>query len=192
MDSKPSSGRAGKYISWFLCAALVVVAFEPGRGVEARTFADVMASARSMWIRTVDWERIRGAASVLHGTAATTAIVMFTDYECPFCRTADAALDTLHSIRPSLGVAIRHVIRNGSERGRMLALTALCADRRAPGAECPSLRLGWRPGGGVPSSTGGGCQGGAGGIGSERAAVPGRPTTASVGASWTYPVLADG
>lgn len=120
--------RFASALTWFLLVVLLVLLFEPRRGPGARAVADVAKSIRAEWLRTVGWSQITDGASIVYGTAAVVDIVMFTDYECHFCRSQDAVLDSLRSIRPSMGLALRHVVRPGSVRGRDLALTALCAE----------------------------------------------------------------
>ena len=120
--------RLGRVLTWCLLAVLVVLVFEPRRGPGAKAVAYAAKSVRAEWLRTFRWSQIRDGASIVHGTLATVDIVMFTDYECPFCKSQDAVLDSLHSIHPSLGLAVRHVVRPGSVRGRALAMTALCAE----------------------------------------------------------------
>ena len=120
--------RFGRVLTLCLLAVLLLLVFEPRRGLGAKAVASVAKSVRAEWLRTFGWPQIRDGASIVHGTGATVDIVMFTDYECPFCKSQDAVLDSLRSIRPSLGLAVRHVVRPGSVRGRDLAVLALCAE----------------------------------------------------------------
>ena len=119
--------RSNSLLSWLLLAVLLIVAFEPRRGPGTRVVADVAKAVRAKWLHRTGWPQIRDGASIVRGTPATVSIVMFTDYECPFCAAQDAALDSLKDSHPTVGVALRHVVRPGSVRGRTLALTALCA-----------------------------------------------------------------
>ena len=117
----------GRVLTWCLLTVLLVLVFEPHRGPGAKLVAFVANSVRAEWLRTLGWPHIRDGASVVQ-EALGIDIVMFTDYECPFCKSQNAVIDSLRSIRPSLGWAVRYVVRPGSVRGRALALTALCAE----------------------------------------------------------------
>ena len=123
-----TKSRSGRLLSWFLLVVLLILVFEPRRGPGARVVADVTQSVRGKWLLWIGWPKIRDGATIVRGTPGTVEIVMFTDYECPFCEEQDAVLDSLMDSRPAVGVALRHVVRPGSIRGRTLALTALCAE----------------------------------------------------------------
>lgn len=53
--------------------------------------------------------------------------MVFSDYECPFCKEAEAVLDSFSVAHPSAGIGLRHVVRLGSERSRHAAVAAACA-----------------------------------------------------------------
>lgn len=62
--------------------------------------------------------------------AATTVLVEFTDYRCPFCRTAQEALDTVLLDRPDVRVVVRHLpMEELHPDAPLLARVSVCAER---------------------------------------------------------------
>jgi protein-disulfide isomerase len=55
------------------------------------------------------------------------AIVLFIDYQCPFCRTESAAVFALLEDRPDMGLVIKHFPLVVHRQARRAALAAICA-----------------------------------------------------------------
>lgn len=72
----------------------------------------------------------------LDGNAGEPAVVVFTDYECPYCRSADADLHLLMSEAPHVGIVVRNFPNPWEHRQSIAAaVAARCADRQGVFAE---------------------------------------------------------
>lgn len=62
----------------------------------------------------------------------TATVVVFTDFQCPYCRRTHAKLDEALEARPNVRVVLRHVPLRSHPDARTAAKTAICAEKLLP------------------------------------------------------------
>ncbi|WP_169927813.1 DsbA family protein [Labilithrix luteola] len=62
----------------------------------------------------------------------TATVVVFTDFQCPFCRRTHAKLEEALEARPNVRVVVRHVPLRSHPDARTAAKTAICAEKLLP------------------------------------------------------------
>jgi protein-disulfide isomerase len=56
-----------------------------------------------------DWKIADRGGHIVGKTGATIIVVEFADFECPFCKSMEAALDSLRRLHPNVAVRFRHL-----------------------------------------------------------------------------------
>lgn len=109
----------GLLIGWSIFASLVALR---GQGVSNRRTADV----RSTFVR--DWRKY-GARGFSRGPdRAVTTVVVFGDFQCPFCRRFAPVIDSLHVAHPDVRIVERHFpLKDLHPAAFAAALAAECA-----------------------------------------------------------------
>lgn len=94
------------------------------------TPAAAAAFPRPWSVRPADAEEARSAGHATTANASGPRIVVFSDYECPFCRDLDETLDGLQERHPSaFTVAYRHYPLRIHRQAVPAAVAAECAAR---------------------------------------------------------------
>jgi len=74
------------------------------------------------------WAQLRSSGSRLGSATASTAIVEFSDYECPFCRRSDSVVADFLSRRSDVALVYRHLpLTELHPRAEDAARLAICA-----------------------------------------------------------------
>lgn len=78
-----------------------------------------------------DWKAYANAGHRTGSSVAPVVVVMFSDFQCPFCRNADRDLAELRAEQPSMfSILYRHYPLSFHEYAHGAALAAVCADRQ--------------------------------------------------------------
>ncbi|HEY2824148.1 MAG TPA: thioredoxin domain-containing protein [Gemmatimonadales bacterium] len=118
-----------------ILAVLAYVAVRPGGlvssavGVAWQRYTQRRAISR-------DWDRLLAASSEFPGrSTASTVIVEFSDYQCPFCRRAHQGLGELMKANPQVQLRLVHFPLRIHPFADMAAKSSLCAERQGRFAE---------------------------------------------------------
>ena len=116
-------------INLVLVCLVLLLLLRPGG--PARAFADEWNAAR-IQSRVLEqrWGEIASDGAWLdEGGALTTAsLVVFTDYECPFCRQFDSTIAEFRAAFPGRAIRVRQFPLSIHARARDAAAAAICAD----------------------------------------------------------------
>lgn len=78
-----------------------------------------------------EWSSLANNAAHL-GSGGQVALVMFTDYECPFCQRAEPVIAAFLDRHPEKSIVVRHYPLRAHQHARDAARLAICTE--APGA----------------------------------------------------------
>lgn len=117
--------RVADVVTWALLGIWAIVLFGPG-GPAMPTMRESASRLRAAYLSNFGWDRVADGSSLITDSSQIR-LVVFSDYECPFCKEAEAVLDSFSVAHPSAGIGLRHVVRLGSERSRRAAVAAACA-----------------------------------------------------------------
>lgn len=116
-------------INLVLVCLVLLLLLRPGG--PARAFADEWNAAR-VQARVLErrWEEIGADGAWLDesGAPATASLVVFTDYECPFCKQFDSTLAEFRAAFPGRTVRVPQFPLSIHARARDAAAAAICAD----------------------------------------------------------------
>jgi protein-disulfide isomerase len=102
-----------------LCALLLT-------GMTAnREFNSKLASTNGVAIK--DWQSYAKNGNAVGGTRDALTLVIFSDYECPFCRSLNAQVDSLIIRRPQTRIVIRNFPLPGHPQAMPAARASVCA-----------------------------------------------------------------
>lgn len=129
--SNAMSRRLGKIrlntvINVAILVAAVIVLFRPS-GPGTAGIREWYADWRTSRLIKSEWEALAGVTSHL-GNGETVAVVMFTDYQCPFCAEAELAIAEFLESNPTHRVAVRHLPLPMHENATDAARLAVCAE----------------------------------------------------------------
>lgn len=124
--NKPWTERFLLAINVVAAVALLFMLFRPS-GPLGRRFADWIATRRAAAYAREHSPEIVNGAPVL-GNAAHPQMVMFTDYECPFCKGEHATLQRFLASRSNTGIAVRHFPLPFHPHAMNGAIAAVCAN----------------------------------------------------------------
>lgn len=139
MQLKPELARGlAKSMSF---ALLAIGAFVLGRvGMESGSSAlhwltNIRESRRIHAVLSREWPELASTGSSLGGTSGVT-LVEFSDYECPFCRRTDQAIDSALR-RGAFRVVMHHFpIVSIHPAAEGAARAAICAEQQGRFAKC--------------------------------------------------------
>jgi protein-disulfide isomerase len=81
--------------------------------------------------RTIlDWQQYSSGGHNIGANATGVSVIIFSDYECPFCKSLNARVDELQRIRPDAQIVIRHFPLDGHPNARPAARAAICASEQ--------------------------------------------------------------
>ncbi len=118
--------RVSTLVTWVLLVLWAAALFAPTG--PARPFVrDTFERMRAAYLTRFRWEAtVARGSSLPDGARGDLRLVMFTDYDCPFCLQAELIVDSLRRLHPNLLVGYRHVSRRPTSRVAIVA--ALCAE----------------------------------------------------------------
>lgn len=76
------------------------------------------------------WAELSSGDQVLGDPRVEPLLVMFTDYQCPFCRSQEIVLDSLFERMPGVKVVVQHYPLPFHAGARPAAIAATCAARQ--------------------------------------------------------------
>lgn len=74
-----------------------------------------------------DWRSYGSTGNVVGNTREGLTLVVFSDYECPFCRSLNAKIDSLMVARPQARIVIRQFPLAGHPQAMPAARASVCA-----------------------------------------------------------------
>jgi|WetSurMetagenome_2_1015567.scaffolds.fasta_scaffold02767_3 protein-disulfide isomerase len=119
--------RALIVLNAFLLVSVALFVSRPG-GILHRAVSDLLLERRARRFLAQGWQEITSGAPILAGDPVNVEVVLFSDYECPFCRAMYPSLDSLGRRSLNAGVALRHLAPGFHPNARRAALAAICAD----------------------------------------------------------------
>ncbi len=81
-------------------------------------------------VRVKDWAQYSEVGERLGSPSAKLDIVMFSDFQCPYCRAAAANLEEIQRHRPEIAVLYRHFPLSGHRSAMSAAQASVCASRQ--------------------------------------------------------------
>jgi len=109
-----------------LVATVAVVAFMPG-GTLRHQIEQFRADRQAKRLLSDEWLLITSGAAVLAGDSTNITVVLFSDYECPFCRATYPSLSAVRSKPLGAGIALRHLVSSSHPNAHRAAAAAICA-----------------------------------------------------------------
>lgn len=77
------------------------------------------------------WPILVGGGDRIDSAGKTVRLVVFSDYQCPYCKRFSAALDTVLREMPEIGVVLRHYpIRGRHSLAEVTARAMICSDAK--------------------------------------------------------------
>lgn len=112
-----------------LATAVVVMLVQPG-GILRIALERWWRERRAERVLLEDWARIVDGAPTLTGDPANIKVVVFSDYECPFCRATYQSLDSINPRPLRAGIALRHLAFSSHPHAHRAAAAAICASEQ--------------------------------------------------------------
>lgn len=128
MTAKPTN-RLNIVVNVAILVTLGALLLSP-TGVLRRWFDDWRKSSEQSQLVRAAWDELIEQANIISGgPASQDTVVEFTDYECPFCRTAEPALRA--AVANGLTLAVLHLpLEQIHPRAHEAATAAVCADEQ--------------------------------------------------------------
>ena len=132
-----AAGAAGRRLSQGVTGVIAVaacaLAFAVGTayGKPARTWmASLIYAARVRTVMATQWDTLIATGATIPGRGPGMVMIEFSDYECPFCRRANLALDSLLPLK-AVRVSYHHLpIDALHPAAHDAAKAAICAERQ--------------------------------------------------------------
>lgn len=121
------AGRALIVVNIFAAAFLLFMLLRP-TGLFGRPVVNWWATRQAARYARAHWSEILSGANVL-GTGQRVSIVLFADYECPFCRREHETVAEWLKARPSVAIAVRNYPLPFHPHAFAGAVAAVCAAR---------------------------------------------------------------
>ncbi|HET7237645.1 MAG TPA: thioredoxin domain-containing protein, partial [Terrimicrobiaceae bacterium] len=113
-------------LNFALVAAVVVFLVKPG-GMLRNSVDRLWVERRAKRLLSEDWQRIISGTPTMAGDSANIEVVLFSDYECPFCRATYPSLISISSRPLGAGIALRHLASSAHPNAHRAAAAAICA-----------------------------------------------------------------
>ncbi|MDE0103173.1 MAG: thioredoxin domain-containing protein [Bryobacterales bacterium] len=126
----PTPNRLGTVVNVAILLTILILLFGP-RGPLGRWFVDWRRSSQQRALVESSWPHLIQHATVLSSTPSPAdTVVVFTDYQCPFCRSVETQLQ--QALAGGLAIAFLHLpLEQIHAKAREAASAAICADDRA-------------------------------------------------------------
>jgi protein-disulfide isomerase len=115
-------------------AIAICAAFIAGLAVWNKVFgaAAMPASRTRASLQSREWNHMVGRGSLLQrGDSTASTLVVFTDYECPFCRRLEGVLDSVNVLKARrLNIVYRQFPLPQHKSAERAALVAICATKK--------------------------------------------------------------
>jgi protein-disulfide isomerase len=121
-----------------LLAAVVVFLVKPG-GMVRDAVDKMRVGRRAERLLSEGWNRITSGATTLAGDSTNIEVVLFSDYECPFCRATYPSLDSISSRPLGAGIALRYLAPSAHPNAHRAAAAAICAGEQQRFSEMNAL-----------------------------------------------------
>lgn len=106
----------------------VIITFADGSPAR-RQIAQWQKDKRQSSAVSAAWGELVEVASPLGGQVnRDVSVIMISDYECPFCKTAEASVDS--ALKAGVGISLLHFPIASHKSARAAALVALCAEQQ--------------------------------------------------------------
>lgn len=127
--SKTAPSRLNTMVNVAILITIAILLFGP-TGPLGRRISDWRTNAQQRALVESSWDEIVTQAAILsRDLNASDTIAVFTDYECPFCRDAEPALQQV--VASGLALAVLHLpLEQIHPRAREAASAAVCAEER--------------------------------------------------------------
>ena len=111
---------------WALVFTWAWLLFGPS-GVGNSYLQSQWAQLRAALLKKFQWVEVASGTRFTGPADAVPDVVIFTDYECPFCKDADSIFTALGRSRPETAISLRYVVRHTSPPSVEAAILSLCA-----------------------------------------------------------------
>lgn len=108
---------------------LGVVLLRP-EGMLRTAVRDRLVERRVKAYLATSWDSLTKGAPVIAGADSSVEVVVFSDYECPACRSTFAGYDVVSARGKGIGIALRHFPMASYPNARRAAAAAICAGRQ--------------------------------------------------------------
>ena len=121
--------RLNVVVNLAILVTVLILLFGP-TGPVGQRFSGWQARSQQRALVESSWNEIVEQATIISGTSnPTDTVAVFTDYECPFCRSAEPALQ--QAVASGLAIALLHLpLEQIHPRAREAASAAVCAEER--------------------------------------------------------------
>ncbi len=109
-----------------LVATVLVFLVKPG-GMVRNGVKRLWVEQRANRLFAENWLRIIDGTPTIAGSSANIQVVLFSDYECPFCRAMYPSLDSIGSRSLGAGIALRYLAPSAHPNAHRAAAAAICA-----------------------------------------------------------------
>jgi protein-disulfide isomerase len=121
-----------------LVAALVLFLLKPG-GLVRSAVDKFVVEWRAKRLLSENWEKVTNGTPTMAGDSTNIAVVLFSDYECPFCRATYPSLAAIRSRPLGAGIALRHLASGSHPNAHRAAAAAICAEEQQRFSEMSAL-----------------------------------------------------
>lgn len=127
MNVGKALSRVADIVLGLVVLAVLFLLGRPG-GPLATSYTSWKEDRQRVQVVRSEWPELSQASTVLGDPGNEVEIVIFSDYECPFCRSSHGAVEEFLAENPTASVAIRHLplseIHPSAEEG---AFAVICA-----------------------------------------------------------------
>jgi protein-disulfide isomerase len=119
--------RLNTVVNIAILAAILILLFGP-MGPMGRWFADWRADSQQRTLVESSWDELMHTATIIAKTPSPAdTVVMFTDYECPFCRSVEPSVQL--ALAGGVAIALLHLpLEQIHLRAREAASAAICSE----------------------------------------------------------------
>lgn len=124
----PKASRVDRILNVAVVVGLAIFAFWPDGSVY-KSVSKWFETRETTERLTEAWPEILDSRARLGGSPGGPTLVVLTDYQCPFCQSMDAIVDSVLSINPTVGVVqLNFPLESIHPRAREAARLAVCLE----------------------------------------------------------------